>query len=103
MPPRTMRRRTLRAPRGVSDRSRTCVPSSMVSRPVPVSPRATSTEAGITMSTRFAQPSKASSLIVVSPSGRMTRRSDVAFSKAPAPTVVVPAATVASLSELAGA
>ena len=55
------------------------------------------------MSTRFAQPSKASSLIVVSPSGRMTRRSDVAFSKAPAPTAVVPAATVASLAELAGA
>ena len=75
----------------------------MVSRPVPVSPRATSTEAGIAMSTRFAQPSKASSLIVVSPSGRMTRRSDVAFSKAPAPTAVVPAATVASLAELAGA
>ena len=55
------------------------------------------------MSTRFAQPSKASSPMAVSPSGRMTRRSAVAFSKAPAPTAVVPAATVASLAELAGA
>ena len=102
-PPRTMMWRAKRWPWATIDSSRTCAPMSMVSRPVPTRPRATCTDSGMGMSVRFSQPLNASSSMTIRPSGSVTRSSLALFSKAPAPIVAVPGATVAALAGVAGA
>ncbi len=62
-------------------------------------PQATSANQDTIVDKGFAQPWSSPS-VAVSPSGGMTRRSDV--SQAPAPTAVVPAATVASFARSSG-
>ena len=72
---------------------RTLVPYSTISRELPTTPVEVWTEFGMTSSVRAVQPAKASSPMVVMPSGRTTRVTVLLLANADAPISTVPAST----------
>ena len=93
-PPRTTMRRGIGTQLPSMRIERTFVPYSTNSTELPTTPVEVSTESGMTSSVRAAAPLKASSPIVLTPSGRTTRVSVLLLAKAEAPTSTVPARTV---------
>ncbi len=73
---------------------RILVPYSTTSRELPTTPLERSIESGMTRSVSAVQPAKASSPMVVTPSGSTTRVSDLLLANAEAPISTVPARTV---------
>ena len=72
---------------------RTLVPYSTISRELPTTPVEVWTEFGMTSSVRAVQPAKASSPMVVTPSGRTTRVTVLLLANADAAISTVPAST----------